>query len=144
MKNFFSRKGKFWYLGGFAVLTIMIMELMLNGVRIPSNVNNVQLYHSFKYLHKISKSNDVNKTSLNINDLSISMYLEENLKTIYHPGENIPVSKTIEMHKLSHKILKRRLSPEEYNNYKELLFGVIDIFNENNIRYGTYLKIYFS
>ena len=132
MKEYFSLKGIFLYLVGFVVLTIMIMEMMQN--RIPSNVKNVQVYYSFQYLHQISKLNDGHKNSLSKNELSISTHHEENLKTIYYPGENIPVSRTNRTHKLSHKYLKRILSPEEYYNYKELLFGVIDIFNENNIR----------
>ena len=132
MKEYFSLKGIFLYLVGFVVLTIMIMEMMQN--RIPSNVKSVQEYYSFQYLHKISKLKDGHKNSLSKNELSISTHHEENLKTIYYPGENIPVSRTNRTHKLSHKYLKRRLSPEEYYNYKELLFGVIDIFNENNIR----------
>ena len=134
MKEYFSLKGIFVYLVGFVVLTMMIMELMQNGGRIPSNAKNVQLYHSFQYRHKISKLSYRHKNSSSKNYISISTHLEENLKMIYYPGENIPVSRTNRTHKLSHKILKRRISPGEYYNYKELLFGVIDIFNENNIR----------
>ena len=112
----------------------MIMELMQDGIRLQLNLKNVTMYHSFQYRHKISEFKEEHKNALNIKDTLKSTHLEENLKTMYYPGENIPVSKINGTHKLSHKLLKRRLSPEEYNNYKELLFGVIDIFNENNIR----------
>ena len=98
------------------------------------NIKNVPLYHSFQYRHNTPELKEGTKERSNINDSLKSTHQIENLKNMYYPGENIPVSKTNEMHKLSHKILKRRLSPEEYNNYKELLFGVVDIFNENNIR----------
>ena len=132
MNEYFSWKGLFWYLVGFGVLTMMIAGLMQNGAKIPLTIKKVQMYHSFQYRHKISELKEGHKNTSNIKDTLKSLNLEEYLKTLYYPGENIPVSKTNEMHKLSHKILKRRLSPEEYNNYKELLFGVIDIFNEKN------------
>ena len=56
------------------------------------------------------------------------------LEDIYYPGENIPEWKLKRVSELSHGVLRRRLSQEEYKKYRELLHNTISIFNDNDIR----------
>ena len=58
-------------------------------------------------------------------------------KNIYHPGDLIPESKTRKTSELSHRVLKRRLSQEEYKSYRDLLRDTMQIFKDNDIRYHT-------
>ena len=59
---------------------------------------------------------------------------QDTLKNMYYPGDYIPESKTRKTSELSHGVLKRRLSQEEYKRYKDLLRDSIQIFKDNDIR----------
>ena len=58
------------------------------------------------------------------------------LPRIYFPGDPLPEKLLYSIRQLSHPILKRRLTKEEYNEYLDVLHFVVRIFTTNNIRYS--------
>ena len=56
-------------------------------------------------------------------------------KNVYLPGYKLPELRLNTIRQISHEKLKRRLSNTEYNTYKALLTGLVEIFSQFNIRY---------
>lgn len=59
---------------------------------------------------------------------------KDETNTMYYPGQRIPELKASAFQELSHEVLKRKLTYEEYKEYKELIFDTTEIFRKNNIR----------
>lgn len=122
------------YLVGFGFVLIVMLKLMLNDIITSSNIKTVTIFGVFQSLRNTSKVNFMNPINSMTNDYNPTTQDQYRLKNMYYPGEVIPESQLTKSHNLSHFVLKRRLSQEEYKNYKLLLSDVIEIFNKHNIR----------
>ena len=74
-----------------------------------------------KINHQGSLTRTINETKNGTNEM-------------YYPGQRIPELKARAFQELSHEVLKRALTYQEHNEYKELIFDITEIFRENNIR----------
>ena len=91
----------------------LLYKIMINEILIKNNY----------YMHMI-KSRIVIQRNAFVN------------KSVYYPGETLPLDMLDTIRNSSHKKLKRKLSTKEYNQFKELMKGLIKIFNQFNIRYN--------
>ena len=57
-------------------------------------------------------------------------------KSAYYPGETLPFHMLDTIRNSSHEKLTRKLSTKEYNQFKDLMKGLTEIFNQENIRYN--------
>ena len=58
-------------------------------------------------------------------------------KGIYYPGDSLPLETLNRIRNSSHEKLKRSLSTKEYNQFKDLMTDVVNIFKHYNIRYNN-------
>ena len=125
---------KFLGILSFLVSIVIIMALMHDYLYTIYQEQSIQKYPILQNHHirfegiKIYPTSTVKKTKLK------TFSGEDNLKNMYYPGDYIPESKTRKTFELSHGVLKRRLSQEEYKTYKDLLRNTIQIFKDNDIR----------
>ena len=57
-------------------------------------------------------------------------------KSVYYPGDTLPFDMLDTLRNSSHEKLIRKLSTKEYNQFKDLMKGLTEIFNQFNIRYN--------
>ena len=97
------------------------MKLSTRYYNVPLNreITDFELYG--KINHQSNVITTINETKNETNKM-------------YYPGQRIPELKASAFQKLSHDVLKRKLTYEEYNAYKELIFDTTEIFRRNNIR----------
>ena len=106
-----------------SITNLIIKQMILYQVAIP-------LYR-FRVINQPSHST-VSYRQIMANSSATST----SLPMIYFPGDPLPEKLLYTIRQLSHPILKRRLTKDEYNEYLDLLHFVVRIFNTNNIRYS--------
>ena len=122
------------YLVGFGFVVILMLKLMLNDIITSSIIKRAKTFGVLQSLRRTSKANFMNPINSMINDYYQAPSDDNRLENINYPGDVIPESQLKNSRELSHGILKRRLSQEEYKNYKLLISEVIEIFDKYNIR----------
>ena len=122
------------YLVGFGFVVILMLKLMLNDIITSSIAKRAKTFGVLQSLRSTSKPNFMNPINSMINDYYQAPSDDNRLENINYPGDVIPESQLKNSRELSHGILKRRLSQEEYKNYKLLISEVIEIFDKYNIR----------
>ena len=122
------------YLVGFGFVVILMLKLMLNDIITSSIIKRAKTFGVLQSLRSTSKPNFMNPINSMINDYYQAPSDDNRLENINYPGDVIPESQLKNSRELSHGILKRRLSQEEYKNYKLLISEVIEIFDKYNIR----------
>ena len=122
------------YLVGFGFVVILMLKLMLNDIITSSIIKRAKTFGVLQSLRSTSKANFMNPINSMINDYYQAPSDDNRLENINYPGDVIPESQLKNSRELSHGILKRRLSQEEYKNYKLLISEVIEIFDKYNIR----------
>ena len=121
-----------------AILTFLIFGIVNFGFQVWYHLNkdmklSIRYYNvplnreitEFELAGKINHQNILTTTSNTTKD---------GTNTMYYPGQRIPELKASAFQELSHEVLKRKLTYEEYNEYKELIFDTSEIFRRNNIR----------
>ena len=122
------------YLVGFGFVVILMLKLMLNDIITSSIIKRAKTFGVLQSLRRTSKANFMNPINSMINDYYQAPSDDNRLENINYPGDVIPESQLKKSRELSHGILKRKLSQEEYKNYKLLISEVIEIFDKYNIR----------
>ena len=113
------------------VITVIIMGLMHNDLY---TIFQIQCIQKYPILQNRPNATDIHPTSTVKKKKLKATSGQDILKNIYYPGDYIPESKTQKTSELSHGVLKRRLSQEEYKIYRDLLSDTLQIFKDNDIR----------
>ena len=114
---------------------LLVILLVLNLVLIK-NIYDLSFQKSSlsSLLHNNLKVKDINQIFHTIvNEFQVKS-TEDQSKSTYYPGENIPDLIAQKTHELSHEILPRQLSDSEYKRFKDLLIDTTQILNNNGIR----------
>ena len=129
-------KSSIKYLGSLVVLVfiLVIMGLMHGDLYTIFQVQCIQKYPILQNHFSTYDGIEIHPTSTVRNKKLKKTSGQDIMKNIYYPGDYIPESKTRKTSELSHGVMKRKLSQEEYKRYKDLLRDTLQIFKDNNIR----------
>ena len=121
-----------------AILTFLIFGIVNFGFQLwyhlTKDMKLSTRYYNMPLNHEMAEFELDGKINREIKSIPTINTTKDGKNTMYYPGQRIPELKASAFQELSHEVLRRKLTYEEYKEYKELIFDTSEIFRRNNIR----------